>query len=300
FTSTRQGFHRLISELDDFLHVVSTTGTITLCSSSVRRLLGYQPDELAGRPLADLLHRDDRDNVLNALSRAVSERVEHMHYVRYQRKAGDFVLLHVRAKPLIRNGEVRSVVHTARPVRSKSSQAMDWVLDLRIENIRLRRQLEKALRERGQDPGDHPLLQQVSTKRVMITTDLEANEEEGADPADELSSRIGSAGVDGMSGGLGSEGPGLFENDSVAGIGNSNPAGSTSRGTKRKKSRIPTEELFCRQCGTTQSPEWRKGPAGPKTLCNACGLAYSKKQRKATKTSTAPTGPTAAAKENDP
>ncbi|KAJ3115247.1 blue light receptor [Phlyctochytrium bullatum] len=48
----------------------------------------------------------------------------------------------------------------------------------------------------------------------------------------------------------------------------------------RKKVKIPKEDLFCRRCGTTTSPEWRKGPEGPKTLCNACGLAHSKKQRK--------------------
>lgn len=27
----------------------------------------------------------------------------------------------------------------------------------------------------------------------------------------------------------------------------------------------------CTDCGTSDSPEWRKGPRGPKTLCNACG-----------------------------
>ncbi|KAI8812757.1 hypothetical protein BJ742DRAFT_791690 [Cladochytrium replicatum] len=49
---------------------------------------------------------------------------------------------------------------------------------------------------------------------------------------------------------------------------------------RKKKRQIPQEELYCRQCGTTTSPEWRKGPDGPKTLCNACGLAFSKRQRR--------------------
>ncbi|KAJ8663873.1 hypothetical protein O0I10_000148 [Lichtheimia ornata] len=30
----------------------------------------------------------------------------------------------------------------------------------------------------------------------------------------------------------------------------------------------------CESCGTTSSPEWRKGPSGHKTYCNACGLRY--------------------------
>ncbi|KAI8148296.1 hypothetical protein BJV82DRAFT_261764 [Fennellomyces sp. T-0311] len=32
----------------------------------------------------------------------------------------------------------------------------------------------------------------------------------------------------------------------------------------------------CESCGTDSSPEWRKGPSGHKTLCNACGLRYSR------------------------
>lgn len=32
--------------------------------------------------------------------------------------------------------------------------------------------------------------------------------------------------------------------------------------------------------GTLDSPEWRKGPNGPKTLCNACGLRWAKKEKK--------------------
>ncbi|OMJ11546.1 GATA zinc finger domain-containing protein 3 [Smittium culicis] len=36
----------------------------------------------------------------------------------------------------------------------------------------------------------------------------------------------------------------------------------------------------CISCGTTNSPEWRKGPHGQKTLCNACGLRYSRSIKK--------------------
>jgi hypothetical protein len=32
-----------------------------------------------------------------------------------------------------------------------------------------------------------------------------------------------------------------------------------------------TGGYICTRCGTLRSPEWRKGPHGPKTLCNACG-----------------------------
>ncbi|KAL4781434.1 hypothetical protein BJX76DRAFT_350152 [Aspergillus varians] len=39
-------------------------------------------------------------------------------------------------------------------------------------------------------------------------------------------------------------------------------------------------EYQCADCGKSDSPEWRKGPDGPKTLCNACGLRWAKKEKK--------------------
>ncbi|KAI8841716.1 hypothetical protein BC829DRAFT_402387 [Chytridium lagenaria] len=36
----------------------------------------------------------------------------------------------------------------------------------------------------------------------------------------------------------------------------------------------------CSSCGATKTPEWRRGPNGPRTLCNACGLTYAKSRRR--------------------
>lgn len=49
---------------------------------------------------------------------------------------------------------------------------------------------------------------------------------------------------------------------------------------KNKKLKLAPDEYVCTDCGTTDSPEWRKGPMGAKTLCNACGLRYAKKQKR--------------------
>lgn len=36
----------------------------------------------------------------------------------------------------------------------------------------------------------------------------------------------------------------------------------------------------CSQCGSTGTPEWRSGPEGNRTLCNACGLLFTKLTKK--------------------
>ncbi|QLQ82100.1 hypothetical protein HG537_0G03550 [Torulaspora globosa] len=47
--------------------------------------------------------------------------------------------------------------------------------------------------------------------------------------------------------------------------------GKTSKSGKNRNT-----HMKCLQCSATDTPEWRKGPVGPTTLCNACGLFYKK------------------------
>lgn len=47
-----------------------------------------------------------------------------------------------------------------------------------------------------------------------------------------------------------------------------------SKGLSGAKKVKVADEYVCTDCGTLDSPEWRKGPNGPKTLCNACGCEY--------------------------
>lgn len=49
---------------------------------------------------------------------------------------------------------------------------------------------------------------------------------------------------------------------------------------KRVRKRKDEAEQSCLSCSATETPEWRKGPTGPRTLCNACGLLFAKQCRK--------------------
>jgi PAS domain S-box-containing protein len=56
--------------------------------------------------------------------------------------------------------------------------------------------------------------------------------------------------------------------------------GGASYLDKKPKKVKSADEFVCTDCGTLDSPEWRRGPSGPKTLCNACGLRWAKKEKK--------------------
>ncbi|GAM19675.1 hypothetical protein SAMD00019534_028500 [Acytostelium subglobosum LB1] len=46
---------------------------------------------------------------------------------------------------------------------------------------------------------------------------------------------------------------------------------------RRRSANLSKDTLYCYKCKTRKTPEWRKGPDGPATLCNACGLSFAKK-----------------------
>ena len=64
--------------------------------------------------------------------------------------------------------------------------------------------------------------------------------------------------------------PALIRGDAGIAI----PVDKENRGGDKKKKLKVADEYVCTDCGTLDSPEWRKGPNGPKTLCNACGCMY--------------------------
>ncbi|KAL4244295.1 hypothetical protein ABKN59_010070, partial [Abortiporus biennis] len=57
----------------------------------------------------------------------------------------------------------------------------------------------------------------------------------------------------------------------------------------RKRSRA-TPPGKCHSCNIRETPEWRRGPDGARTLCNACGLHYAKLMRKRDKAAVGPDG----------
>jgi hypothetical protein len=48
------------------------------------------------------------------------------------------------------------------------------------------------------------------------------------------------------------------------------------KNVNKQLSRISTNNVGvkCLHCGSEETPQWRAGPMGPKTLCNACGVRF--------------------------
>lgn len=72
-----------------------------------------------------------------------------------------------------------------------------------------------------------------------------------------------------------------YDPDNASNYGDDNKmggfAGGDSKTRKRGRAAPPGR---CHSCNRAETPEWRRGPDGARTLCNACGLHYAKLTRK--------------------
>ncbi|CAO3573324.1 unnamed protein product [Mortierella alpina] len=48
---------------------------------------------------------------------------------------------------------------------------------------------------------------------------------------------------------------------------------------EEEEAALNPHQIRCTSCNIVKTPEWRKGPLGPRTLCNACGLIWGKISR---------------------
>jgi diguanylate cyclase (GGDEF)-like protein/PAS domain S-box-containing protein len=65
-------FHALVQNSSDVITLIGRHGGIRYQSASVERILGYKETELIGKPFGDLVHPDDRVQVLRKIDEAIN------------------------------------------------------------------------------------------------------------------------------------------------------------------------------------------------------------------------------------
>ncbi|KAJ4149895.1 hypothetical protein LMH87_010669 [Akanthomyces muscarius] len=57
------------------------------------------------------------------------------------------------------------------------------------------------------------------------------------------------------------------------------PVSSVCRQRRKERMKLKMAQK-CHRCSRLETPQWRPGPDGPRTLCNVCGLIYTKRQQR--------------------
>ena len=200
-----------------------------------------------------------------------------------------------------------------RPYPNKTSQLLDSFLEHKIENARLIQQIAKLKQEEGEEATatrapyskadaesssaligsgssqSAPSGAGSSDQESHSTDTLGPNSDESdtnqsadyyAEPPRETYSHID--GIEVMTGlyyGDGERSQGLSTGVNRGRLVHCDIDITTAADQERnaqegdRRKRLKGQHV-CGDCGTADSPEWRKGPGGPKTLCNACGCKF--------------------------
>ena len=167
------------------------------------------------------------------------------------------------------------LVLSARKYASKSMKALDDVVELQVDFLAATAELEAL---KGKRTVDYATMTQPQSKAPNLYVDNFIDGLSLMNPMDTfplLQDNMGPSGYGGASAhGFHSIPYSMFSNptdpyNSGIGLTSSANLGSYTQQTddqqKKKRKKKANGNMFCLQCGTNQSPEWRTGPEGPKT-----------------------------------
>ena len=115
FRQNERRLQTVIESTADVITVVDRRGMILSQSHAVRRVLGYEPDELVGRSIFDLTHEEDWPNLYAAFFNVIEEfRTDAIVEFRHRTRDGSYRLIE-SAVGRLREHPVRGVVFSFRP-----------------------------------------------------------------------------------------------------------------------------------------------------------------------------------------
>jgi PAS domain S-box-containing protein len=112
-------FKLLADNSHDLICLHNRDSTYRFVSPSVKKILGYNPEELIGRNPYELLHPEDKAKIGNSARKkslaGEENRIEH----RFLKKNGDYIWMESYSKPLLENSDVKMIQTTSRDITFK-------------------------------------------------------------------------------------------------------------------------------------------------------------------------------------
>jgi len=291
FTKRKRWASLLIKEIADaIILILSPSCKVMYCGMAVTELLGWRDEELIDHSLMGLINADDQAGFQAIFTESVQTSCHLLSYVRLRCKNHIPVFAHTPPKEIVfelrgyshfvqdENGyDCQCVFVVAKPYPSRNAATLSTFLELKSENEELHRRLLALRKSAGLTMTIPEGSLAVTTSDFVGSSSMppRTNPNRPIEAANPYYPGLGPAGYEANF--LDFDGSISAPYESVS----SEQEGSEDgqRNKKLKKSNCADQHV-CVTCGRTNSPEWRKGPSGPKTLCNACGLRWAKQMRK--------------------
>lgn len=165
FTKRRNWPQKVIEEVKDFMHVLTTNGKIVYSSPSCLSLTGYTPEELAGKFIVDFIHIDDSAVYLREFNECIASGHPMRFFYRFRKKDSTYTIFesHGHAHyastasstphPPIEDSSdyCRGFFMMARPYPTKNAVLLDSFLEHKIEYERMSKRIRDLKREEEEE-----------------------------------------------------------------------------------------------------------------------------------------------------
>ena len=101
--ASEETYRNLVESINELIYEVSADGTIKYVSPAVKRILGYQPEEITGKNFFGFLHPDDRQDIIEKLSGLMDKNYS-FHEYRLIDKENKVHWVRSSTSAIIRNG----------------------------------------------------------------------------------------------------------------------------------------------------------------------------------------------------
>jgi len=244
-------------------------------SPSCSSITGYKPADLLGCFIGDLVHPDD-NVVMTEFFRTVLFATTTRVIYRFLKKDKTWLILESSFTPSTKAPICRTqsnpspkfcphVVVLARPYQIKHNMLLDSFLEHFVLYEKLQQQIHNLKSEEKRDEAE-ALIKAQNQHTFSVDEGVMSEEDESSQI--DFSSFVEWEGSPG------------FERSMVGDLGIPIPTALTrgyeraATSTRHKKRSNIEGSSICHSCATVKSSEWRRGPDGPKTLCNACGCKF--------------------------
>ena len=121
--NSEQKFRLLAENSEDIISVHAADGTMWYLSPSVTSVLGYEVDDIIGRPILQYVHPDDRYKFTPSAESRTSLSESETLILRYRitKKDGSYIWLESIVKPIIDDNEVIKLICTSRNINDQKN-----------------------------------------------------------------------------------------------------------------------------------------------------------------------------------
>ncbi len=117
---SEEKFRGVAERSSDLIFLAEKTGVVTYAAPSIKTILGYSPEEFAGKKPEDFIHPDDMAIVFENMNYLIENKSFEKHFeVRVRKKDGDFAILDFSGTPVLKDGEVAGIQAIGRDLTEK-------------------------------------------------------------------------------------------------------------------------------------------------------------------------------------